>query len=512
MRPAAPPAPDAALEAPTAARTYRRAAVFRTQCGDGPRGLRAAALPELTLGEDGSGGAQDSSVFISPANLTGHPLLGFGGSFTEASAVTLQKMGEAEQAEVLQACFDRKAGLGYTLGRVPIGSCDFGLGNWTCGELAEGDQKLSGFSLRRYEEAILPMLRRAADIAEAPLKLLASPWTPPPWMKTKPQFNGDAHLRPECGQVWALHYAKFVQEMRRLGVPIWAVSVQNEPEAAMTWEACIYTAEEERDFVRDHLGPTLEGEGLGDVKILVWDHNRDGMLERAAVAYSDPEAAKYIWGVGYHWYGDARYESWPERTEVPFADRQRNDAQIFELRARVGFDNVRRVAELRPDKHILFTEGCQELGGRPLSALLGSWKVGERYAMNIIADLNSGCEGWIDWNLLLDETGGPNHVGNLCSAPIICDTKTNTILYQISYWYMLHFSRWIRPGARRALCASSRDVLEITAWVNLDGSLSVVVMNQGGEAIDFWLKVAGSGAARTQAPARSITTFVLTGD
>jgi O-glycosyl hydrolase len=355
--------------------------------------------------------------------------------------------------------------------------------------------------------------------------------------------------------------------MAKAGCPLWAVSVQNEPEAPTPWDSCLYSAEEERDFVRDFLGPALERAGLfPSLKIVVWDHNRDAMFERAAVAYSDPEAEKYIWGVGYHWYGDARFEVWPGRVEVNYADRARDqlasivarlrdrdkrrakdgkppeDEKVVaarwkkfdgltwmaglpspqsietsprtfpELRSRLGFENVRRVADLRPDKHILFTEGCQELGGRPLSSVMNDWWLGERYAMNIISDMNAGCEGWIDWNLCLDENGGPNHKGNMCVAPIICDTRSNKLAFLSPFWYLGHFSRYIRPGARRVLCASSRDALETTAFVNMDGSLAVVVMNQSNADFTFWLKVAGSGAANVEAPARSITTFLMRED
>jgi len=330
------------------------------------------------------------------------------------------------------------------------------------------------------------------------------------WMKTKPEFNGDGHLRVDCYKAWAHHFVRFVQEMGKLDVPIWAVTIQNEPEAAQIWESCIYTAEEERDFVRDHLGPALEAAGLGQVKIIIWDHNRDGMLERAAVAYADEAAAKYIWGLGYHWYGDARYETWPECYSVDFEDRKRRRSDpVSELKARLGFDNVRRVAELRPDKHIIFTEGCQELSDRSLDDMLGVWKIGERYGMNIINDMNHGVEGWIDWNLCLDEQGGPNHVGNFCSAPVICNTQNDEILQQPSFWYLGHFSRFIRPGACRAVSSTSRDVLEVTSWVNPDGSLAVVVMNQSEEEVEFWLKVQGAGAVRAEAPGRSITTFLV---
>eukprot|EP00927_Polykrikos_kofoidii_P007249 TRINITY_DN1295_c3_g1_i1.p1 TRINITY_DN1295_c3_g1~~TRINITY_DN1295_c3_g1_i1.p1 ORF type:complete len:811 (-),score=113.19 TRINITY_DN1295_c3_g1_i1:157-2472(-) len=491
----------------------RRVEVFRTRKQSDER---LTKIETLELSEDESDGAQAAAVFVCPMVEVSKPFIGFGGSFTEAAAVTLQKMSGARQEEVMTAYFCPSVGLGYSLGRLHIGSCDFSLGNWTCGPLAPGDDQLRAFSIGHYDEAILPMIRRASALAggcgstdDAALRLMASPWSPPEWMKTTGKFNGDGRLRPECRATWALHYVRFIEEMQRVGFPIWALSVQNEPEAAQSWESCIYSGTEERDFVRDFLGPTLHDAGFGDVKVLVWDHNRDGMLERAAVAYADAEAAKYIWGVGYHWYGDARFETWPEKHEVIFEDRQKDSASVPELRSRMGFDNVRRVAELRPDKHILFTEGCQELDDRPLASAMGEWKYGERYGMNIIADLNAGCEGWIDWNLCLNETGGPNHVGNFCIAPVICDTRTDRVLFQPSFWYLGHFARFIRPGAVRVVCGASRDVLEVTAFKNVDGTLAVIVMNQSEESVDFWLKIHGCGAVEIEAFPRSICTFVV---
>lgn len=489
---------------------YRRVVAVRTKFGDNDGWHRVG---ERGLCADGSGGAQDASVFVVPQQPIARPWLGFGGSFTEAATETLHKMSDARRAEVVAACYDKEAGLAYNMGRVHIGSCDFSLGNWTCGELADGDHQLQGFSLERYQASILPTLRSAVAVACEPITLLASPWSPPTWMKTKKEFHGDGHLRRDCYDAWALHYVRFVQEMEKEGIPIWAISVQNEPEAAQIWESCIYSAEEERDFVRDHLGPTMEAAGLSRVKIVIWDHNRDGMFERAVVAYSDEKAAKYIWGLGYHWYGDARFETWPERYEVEYEDRQKDADLIYEVRARLGLDNVRRVAEFRPDKHILFTEGCQELSGRDLQDVLDSnqqaWKLGERYAMNIISDLNNGCEGWIDWNLCLDETGGPNHVGNLCCAPIICDTQKDQVLKLPAYWYLGHFSRYMKPGACRLLSSSSRDILEVTSWINPDGSLVVIVLNQSEEEVYFWLKVFGFGAVQFRVALRSITTFLV---
>jgi len=328
-------------------------------------------------------------------------------------------------------------------------------------------------------------------------------------MKTTRSFGGGGRLRDDCREAWALHFVRFLEHMARAGVKIWGVSVQNEPEADQDWESCIYSAEKERDFVRDFLGPMLQRHGLGDVRILVGDHNRNGMFERAAIAYEDPEAAKYIWGVAYHWYGDPRFEDWPSSHKVGFEDRV-NASKVSELRGELCWENVRRTVDLRPDKHVIQTESCQELGSRSMSQVLGDWKVGERYGMNIISDMNAGCEGWIDWNLVLDERGGPNHQQNYCSAPIICDTRKGEVLYQPSFWYLAHFAGFIRPQARRVLCSRSRDVLEATAFKNTDGSLAVVVMNQSSDSHSFCLKVRGSGAVHTTAPARSITTFVVT--
>lgn len=338
--------------------------------------------------------------------------------------------------------------------------------------------------------------------------MVASPWSPPPYMKTKQKFNGDGHLKSEWAASWAMHYVKFIKAMKDVGVDIWCVTVQNEAEAAQKWESCIYTAEEEKAFVRDHLGPALHDNSLGFVKIMIWDHNRDGMLERAAAVYSDPVAAKYVWGCAYHWYGDARFETWPDRYEVKFADRK-NRCFPLELRGRTGLDNVRRVSDLCPEKHILFTEGCQEIGkGRTLEDVLGDWKIAERYSSNIISDLNSGTEGWIDWNLWLDEKGGPNHVNNMCLAPIICDTNSDSVMIQPAYWHVAHFSKYIKPGAKKLICSTSRDVLELVAFKNLDESVIVVVLNQSRDDLAFWLKIDGL-AASIVSPGRSITTFII---
>ena len=382
-----------------------------------------------------------ASVFVHPGKKF-QTVTGFGGAFTEAAAVTWLKLSPVNRAQVLRAYFDREEGHGYSLCRTHINSCDFALGNYAYDEVA-GDFALEHFSIAHDRQALLPMIQEAQHVAGPGLALFASPWSPPAWMKTNGQMNRGGQLKPECRDVWARYFVRYITEYAKAGVPIWGITVQNEPAATQSWDSCVYTAEEERDFVRDHLGPVLERAGLGHIKIIIWDHNRDLLVERVQPAFDDPVASRYIWGAGFHWY---------------VADK---------------FENVQLIHDVWPDKALLFTEGCQEGGPH-----IGSWEIGERYARSMINDLNRWTVGWVDWNLLLDDTGGPNHVNNLCSAPILADTKNDRLILQSSYYYLGHFSRFIRPGAQRILCATTRDDLEATAFQNVDGSVAVVVLNR----------------------------------
>ena len=397
---------------------------------------------------------------------------GFGGAFTEASAVTLRKMSPKNQQVILNAYFDSAQGHGYTLCRTHINSCDFGTGNYAYSETV-GDTKLENFSLARDEQALLPMIQNALKASKAPFKLFASPWSPPAWMKTNGEMNHGGKLKPEFRQAWADYFVRYIQEYKKRGVEIWGVTVQNEPAATQKWDSCRYSASEEKDFVRDYLGPTLQKAGFGGVKIMIWDHNRDLLVERANAAYSDPEASKYIWGTAYHWYCDDK------------------------------FDNLSLHHDAFPDKPLLFSEGCQEGGPHP-----GEWKVGERYARSMINDFNRWCVAWTDWNLILDEQGGPNHVQNYCSAPILADTKNDKVLFQTSYYYIGHFARFVRPGAQRILCATARETLEATAFVNPDGNAAVVVLNRTDEPSSFVLRTPSRDAQCTL-PAHSIATYLV---
>jgi glucosylceramidase len=397
---------------------------------------------------------------------------GFGGAFTEAAAVTLAKLPPPVQEQILRAYFDPESGNAYTLCRTHINSCDFSLGNYAYDE-TPGDVKLRHFSIERDRRALIPMIRRAKQIAGKKLRLFASPWSPPAWMKTTGRMNQGGKLLSKYRRAWADYYVRYVREYRREGIDVWGLTVQNEPAAVTPWDSCVYSGEEERDFVRDYLGPALHRAGMKNIRLMIWDHNRDRMFERAKAVYDDPAAAKFVWGTAFHWYcGD-------------------------------NFDNVQAVHDAWPDKKLLFSEGCQEGGPH-----LGSWDVGERYGRSIINDLNRWTAGWVDWNLLLDMQGGPNHVGNYCSAPILADTETGKIRFQSSYYYLGHFSRFIRRGARRLLCCSTLDNLEVTAFENPDATIAVVVMNRFSKELPFVLKYAGKTVDATS-PAHSITTYIF---
>lgn len=414
--------------------------------------------------------APAARVWFDPAHKF-QEIEGFGGAFTEAAAVTWAKLGAAQRQEVLTNYFDATQGLGYTFCRVHMNSCDFALGNYTHAPVPD-DMGLEHFSISRDELALIPFIKAAQATAGKPLSLLVSPWSPPPWMKTNGQMNGGGKLLPQYRSVWAQCFVKFIQAYAEHGIPVWGVTVQNEPMAVQRWDSCIYGAEEERDFIRDYLGPALQAAGLGQVNVVIWDHNRDEMVERAGVILADSQAAQYIWGTGFHWYVEDH------------------------------FDHVQLVHDAWPDKKLLFTEGCQEGGPH-----MGEWEPGERYARSMINDMNRWTVGWIDWNLLLNTEGGPNHVNNLCSAPLLADGAQNVLHWQSSYAYIGHFAKFIKPGARRLLCAANREVLECAAFENPDGSIATVVMNRSEQAHDFTLNRPGK-QWRASLPPRSIATYV----
>lgn len=401
-------------------------------------------------------------------------MIGFGGALTESSAWVLAQLPVEARLDIIRRYYDPQVGIGYTIGRTHLNSCDFSLSMWSLAPMP-GDYDLNSFTLDPMRAWVMPLLhdaRRAAG-GGASFKLMVSPWSPPAWMKTNNRMDDGGSLRREYAPAWANMFVKFAQAMEREeNFPVWAFTIQNEPEAHQTWESCLYTPEQERDFVKLHLGPALRQAGLlGRIKLIGWDHNRDRLEARTAALFADAEAAKYFWGIGIHWYVS-------------------ND-----------FTASTRVHTLWPDKPIIFTEGCWE-GGKNL----GAWEHGEGYATQMMGDFRNWVCGFIDWNIVLDQRGGPNHVGNFCDAPVIVDTGTKEIRYGPSFYYIAHFSRFVQPGAHR-IASSGAASLDSIAFRNPDGSLVTIVMNRTDAPVAFSLAVADETFACT-IPARSIQTYV----
>ena len=415
-------------------------------------------------------------------------ILGFGGALTESSGYALSLMPPEKQKEAVEAYFSAEKGNGYTLARTHLNSCDFSLDNWACVE--EPDESLNSFSMERTDKYITPLLQAARDAAGKNLKLLVSPWSPPAFMKDNGEMNHGGKLLKKYYPLWAACFARFIEELKKRKIETWAVSVQNEPEAEQRWDSCIWTAAEEAEFAVMHLGPALEKfavNALNKIKIFTHDHNRDRLWERFSESMAYPGADKYIDGAAFHWYSGSQYE------------------------------NIAKTAKAFPGKDLLFTEGCIE--GKPKTS---AWFNGERYAHNIINDLNNGCMGWIDWNIVLDAQGGPNHAGNFCDAPVIADAQNNELCYQSSYYYIGHLSRFIKPGARRialtyndypyaapaALDGRLGNLADCCAFKNTDGTIALVVMNRSEGEMNYEL-ADGCSTATLRCPPRGIQTVVL---
>ncbi len=415
-------------------------------------------------------------IFVDPTKKF-QKFLGIGGAITDASSEVFAKLSKDNQQEFLNAYFSKDKGIGYTLLRTNIHSCDFSSQSYTYVE--DGDKLLKTFTIDHDREYKIPLIKSAMKIGGEKMNLYVSPWSPPAFMKTNKSMLRGGKLLPEFYQSWANYYAKFIKSYEKEGIPVWGLTIQNEPMATQRWESCIFTAEEERDFLKNYLGPTLKKEGLGAKKITVWDHNRDLINQRVNTILDDKDANKYVWGIGFHW-----YETWTGGDPM--------------------FSNVGEVNKTFPDKNLLFTEGCIESFN---ISKLQHWANGERYGRSMINDFNNGTVGWTDWNVLLDENGGPNHAKNFCFSPLHGNTTTGDLIYTPSYFYIGHFSKFIEQGAMKISCVSSRSQLLSTSFQNPDGKIVTIIMNQTSSKISYFLCLNGK-AAQVEILPHSIQTLI----
>ena len=288
------------------------------------------------------------------------------------------------------------------------------------------------------------------------MKLFASPWSAPAWMKSNNHLNGQGYLLPEYYQAWANYFVKFLKEYEARDIKFWGLTAQNEPWDGnvpnFTFNAMGWNSSTQREWIVNNLGPSLENEGYSDIKLMILDDQRPLAPKWARDVFADERAMKYVSGVGVHWYMD-------DVIPVPFA--------------------LDQVHEEFPDKFILYTEACN--GDKPWDTekvMLGDWDRGEKYILNIIEDLNHWVVGWTDWNLALDLEGGPNWAGNFVDAPIIVDPDQGLFYKQPMYYALGHISRFLIPGSVRIKLQKSYDLIEAVAFKRPDDMIAIVILNR----------------------------------
>lgn len=377
---------------------------------------------------------------------------GFGASMTESSAYTIASLSEQDQNDLLIRLFDPERGIGISFLRQPMGSPDFALTSYSYDDLEPGetDFNLERFSIDRDREYIIPLLKRALAI-NPDIKIMASPWSPPAWMKTGRSLLGarGGRLRSDCYDAYARYFVKFIEAYAAEGLPIYAVTPQNEINyAPPLYSGMMMSSAEEAAFIGEHLGPALERAGLS-AKIFCYDHNWDHP-ELPLATLADPEANRYLAGSAWHWYG--------------------------------GSPSVMSEAKARfPDKDIWFTEGGS-----------GRWIGKGTFSGNFRDGMEKGieiCSNWakslVWWNIALDQKNGPivfKNEANYGLVEIRVDPATKRGVVgspaRASWYTLAHFSRFVRPGAERI--GSSREGLEIAqvAFMNPDGSRVVVLYNR----------------------------------
>ena len=497
------------------------------------------------------GAATGTVIEIDPEAIR-QTLVGIGSSFTESSAFVLAHLEPEARAEVMRNIYGEQ-GANFSLARTTIASTDFSVeGKYSYAPVA-GDADLEHFSIdvdrdgfqrtaypgiRDESFDLLPMIKEALAIKNAQpdkdLRIVASAWTAPPWMKDIEDWyyrppaeigmeGTGGVLKDEYVQTYADYLVRYLGAYAAEGVDIWGLTPVNEPHGnSGQWESMHFTPETQNTFIKEHLGPTLHAGGHEDVKVLIYDQNRDDLEHWTDVILADAETAQYVYGTAVHWYSSTF------KVHEDALERVRNKFPGFEIIHTEGtIDNLGIAAP----GGITDPEGYEEDGWFDNDAFwwnatatdwayAATWAPNaedhpvytpvHRYARNIIVSLDHGMAGWIDWNVVLDQQGGPNHVGNFCGAPIMIDTETGYVYYTPVYHVLAQLSRTIRPGDKavatsRRLDGLDDDALHASAAVNEAGLLSVQLLNTTKQPIRFGLQI-GAQFADVDIPANAVQT------
>ena len=426
---------------------------------------------------------KDAASIIVDLNREKQTITGFGGAFTEASASLLNQLGEENRTKILNAYFT-KDGANYSLTRTHMNSCDFSLKNYSYTPV-EGDTNLDHFSIEEDKDDLIPMIKEAMKISEDGFKLFASPWTAAPWMKDNNSWVG-GKLLPKYYDTWALFFSKYVDAYRAEGIDIWGFTVENEPHGnGNNWESMLFSPEEMTDFVVNHLSPKLQADGKGELVILGYDQNREGIKEWVDVMFKDQQTAQHYDGTAIHWY-ESTYDYFPEMLQ--YAHEKAPNKYLIQTEACVD-DEV----PVWKDDAWYWTKEATDWGYKwreeEKKYLHPKYAPVNRYARDIIGCLNNWVDGWVDWNMVLDRQGGPNWKKNWCIAPVIVDTDKDEVYFTPLYYVLSHFSKFIRPGAKIVAVDNNDEALMVTAAKNPDQSIAVVVFNQGMEEKNYSLNL-----------------------
>ncbi|MDX2135452.1 MAG: glycoside hydrolase family 30 protein [Saprospiraceae bacterium] len=398
-------------------------------------------------------------------------ILGFGGAFTESSAYLLNRLSAENRDSIIQAYFG-DAGARYSLTRTHINSCDFSLRQYAYASVP-GDTALAHFSIDEDRPDLIPMIQAAQKASGSGFRIIASPWTAPPWMKDNNHWVG-GRLLPEYRDSWALYFSKYVQAYQKEGIDIWGITVENEPHGnGNNWESMLFSPEEMTEFVSDYLGPRLENDGLGHVKILGYDQNRAELPKWVDVMFKDEHSSKYYAGTAIHWY-ESTYDYFPDA--LLYAHRKAPDKLLIQTEACVDAE----VPKWQDDAWYWRAEATDwgwDWAPEDQKHLHPKYVPVFRYATDIIGCLNHYVHGWIDWNMVLDTQGGPNWFKNWCVAPVIVDVEKDEVYFTPLYYTMAHFSKFIRPDAVRIGFDNPDKDLLFTAAKNPDGSIVGVLFN-----------------------------------
>lgn len=411
-------------------------------------------------------------------------VLGFGGAFTESAAYNYSLLTDSQKKMFMESYFSREKGIGYNFGRTHINSCDFSLDIYAY--IEEGDKELKTFNIERDRKYIIPFIKAAMKYCPEELILFASPWSPPAFMKENESVLNGGSLKETYKESWAKYYAKYIKAMKEEGVCISAISVQNEPIAKQTWESCYYSPEDEREFIEKYLDPVLEKEGLSDIKIIIWDHNKERVYDRSKKIFASEKVEKRVWGIGHHWYSGDHYEAM-------------------------------RLVHEKFDKVLISTEICGSINEDALT-------LAERYGKEICGDFGNYTAGFCDWNLLLSEQGGPFHNRSAkttacagvvledkssgCHAPILYDNERKELIFTPIYYYIGHFSKFVHRGAKRIATTKYHENIHAIAFKNPDESIALVMMNVADKALPAVIRQ-NDVCTKVMLEAHSIMTVIL---